>query len=143
MPRPTLDRDESNLTEHDDEDEAARNGDGDGEQGDIEDEEEDVQEEVVQEDDQEELSSDSYDSSGTSGTSSAISWISWFCTLPGHDFFIEVPEDFIEDDFNLCGLNAIVPHYNEALDMVLDLEVEEGSGDGGELSVTVLIAAMG
>jgi len=27
----------------------------------------------------------------------------WFTTLPGHDYFCEVHEDFIEDDFNLTG----------------------------------------
>ena len=37
----------------------------------------------------------------------------------------EVAEDFIEDDFNLTGLNASVPFYKEALDMVLDVEPEE------------------
>lgn len=27
----------------------------------------------------------------------------WFTSLPGHDYFCEVHEDFIEDDFNLTG----------------------------------------
>jgi casein kinase II subunit beta len=28
----------------------------------------------------------------------------WFTThIPGHDYFCEVHEDFIEDDFNLTG----------------------------------------
>lgn len=27
----------------------------------------------------------------------------WYCSLPGHDYFCEVHEDFIEDDFNLTG----------------------------------------
>ncbi|KAJ3382741.1 casein kinase 2 regulatory subunit [Lobulomyces angularis] len=68
--------------------------------------------------------SDSYlSNSGTSG-SSVISWISWFCSIPGHEFFAEVPEDFVEDDFNLTGLNAMVPMFNEALDTILDLELE-------------------
>lgn len=42
----------------------------------------------------------------------------------GHEFFIEVPEEFIEDEFNLYGLRAIVPMYEEALDMILDLDDE-------------------
>jgi hypothetical protein len=30
----------------------------------------------------------------------------WYCSLPGHDYFCEVHEDFIEDDFNLTGETA-------------------------------------
>jgi casein kinase II subunit beta len=33
-----------------------------------------------------------------------------------------VSEDFIEDDFNLTGLNTIVPFWKEAMEMVLDVE---------------------
>lgn len=49
-------------------------------------------------------------------------WIAWFCSLTGHHYFVEVAEEFIEDDFNLTGLNSIVPFYKEALEMILDLE---------------------
>jgi hypothetical protein len=42
--------------------------------------------------------------------------------LPGHEYFCEVTEDFIEDDFNLTGLNAMVPFWKEAMEMVLDVE---------------------
>ena len=31
-------------------------------------------------------------------------------------------EDFIEDDFNLTGLNALVPFWKEAMEIVLDVE---------------------
>ncbi|KAJ3133529.1 casein kinase 2 regulatory subunit [Physocladia obscura] len=44
--------------------------------------------------------------------------------VEGHEFFIEVPEEFIKDDFNLTGLNTLVLLYNEALDMILDLELD-------------------
>lgn len=60
------------------------------------------------------------------------SWISWFCSLSGHEFYLEVPEDFIEDEFNLTGLSAIVPFYNEALEMILDIEPEEISENGDD-----------
>lgn len=51
-------------------------------------------------------------------------WISQFCSMFGHDYFVEVTPEFIEDDFNLTGLSSIVPYYKQALDVILDLEPE-------------------
>lgn len=45
------------------------------------------------------------------------SWISSFCALPGHEYFAEVSEEFIEDDFNLTGLQTQVAMYKEALEV--------------------------
>ena len=59
---------------------------------------------------------------GSSTPTSTLTWISWFCSLPGHEYFCEVSEDFIEDDFNLTGLNSLVPFWKEAMEMVLDVE---------------------
>ncbi|KAK9479120.1 casein kinase II regulatory subunit-domain-containing protein [Lipomyces japonicus] len=64
---------------------------------------------------------DSYYESGSSH-SEMDTWISSFCSIKGHEFFAEVSEEFIEDDFNLTGLSSLVPHYREALDMILDYD---------------------
>ncbi|PHH85289.1 hypothetical protein CDD83_634 [Cordyceps sp. RAO-2017] len=67
-------------------------------------------------------------------TSSGIpeSWISSFCSLLGHEYFAEVTEEFIEDDFNLTGLQTQVAMYKEALEMILDVEPEEEEEDEEE-----------
>ncbi|KAL1306891.1 hypothetical protein AAFC00_005536 [Neodothiora populina] len=61
----------------------------------------------------------------SSSSQVAESWISAFCGLVGHEYFAEVSEDFIEDDFNLTGLQSQVPMYKEALEMILDVEPED------------------
>lgn len=61
--------------------------------------------------------------------SSAVSWVSWFCSLPGNEVFAQVPDGFIEDDFNLTGLSAIIPYYSQALNIILDLEESESPTD--------------
>ncbi|KAG8898176.1 casein kinase 2 regulatory subunit [Tulasnella sp. 403] len=61
----------------------------------------------------------------SSTPTSSLTWIAWFCSLPGHEYFCEVSEDFIEDDFNLTGLASLVPFWKEAMEMVLDVEAED------------------
>lgn len=55
----------------------------------------------------------------SSSSASPESWISSFCSLLGHEYFAEVSEDFIEDDFNLTGLQGQVPMYKEALEVCI------------------------
>ena len=45
------------------------------------------------------------------------SWISSFCSLLGHEYFAEIPEEYLEDDFNLTRLQSQVAMYKEALEV--------------------------
>lgn len=60
------------------------------------------------------------------------SWIASFCSLLGHEYFAEVSEDFVGDDFNLTGLASQVPMYKEALEMILDVEPDEDDDEDEE-----------
>ncbi|KAJ9074402.1 casein kinase 2 regulatory subunit [Entomophthora muscae] len=60
-----------------------------------------------------------YDSSGSQDN---LSWISWFCSIAGREYFSEISEDYIEDEFNLCGLASNFKNYDRAMDMILDNE---------------------
>lgn len=48
-------------------------------------------------------------------------WVQWFCSLAGNEHFCEVAQSYIEDSFNLYGLRALVPNYQDALNIILDM----------------------
>ncbi len=83
-------------------------------------------EEQEEEEDDEEEEEDDDDSSEMTASDDEACWISWFVNIRGNNFFCEVDEAYIQDDFNLAGLSSQVPYYDYALDMILDVDFPLG-----------------
>ena len=66
-----------------------------------------------------------FNSSDEDDYSDVQTFIEWLVSLRGCEFFIAVEEEFIRDSFNLYGLRAIIPKYDEALELLLSDEPPE------------------
>ncbi len=66
---------------------------------------------------------------GYGNSDQKVTWIAWFCGLKGNEFFCQVEESFLQDSFNLTGLNTQVPCYDHALDMILEADSHDTLSD--------------
>ncbi|EYU17866.1 hypothetical protein ABFS82_05G077700 [Erythranthe guttata] len=91
--------------------------------------------------DAEESATDTEESDVSGSEDDDTCWISWYCNLRGNEFFCEVDDDYIQDDFNLCGLSGQIPYYDYALDLILDVESSLGDSFTEEQNELVESAA--
>eukprot|EP01066_Platyproteum_vivax_P014817 Platyproteum_vivax@DN6621_c0_g1_i4.p2 len=52
-------------------------------------------------------------------------WVDWFCKIAGNEVFVDIDEDYLEDDFNLTGLDKHIEDYGDALSTILDVKSDD------------------
>jgi casein kinase II subunit beta len=55
--------------------------------------------------------------------------LSVFLLSSGNELFCEVESEFAQDSFNLTGLQHLIPYFDYALDMILDVEAQDAMSD--------------
>jgi casein kinase II subunit beta len=71
-----------------------------------------------------------------------MGWIEWFCELDGHEFLIEIDEEYIVDAFNLYGLRNLIKNFDAALDMILGREVPDSENFNNAEYLAIYESAM-
>lgn len=59
--------------------------------------------------------------SSSSDYSDEESAIEWLLKQPGNELLVRVDEDYIEDSFNLYGLNKLIPNFRDTLRLLLTI----------------------
>ncbi|KAJ6237296.1 casein kinase ii subunit beta [Anaeramoeba flamelloides] len=59
-----------------------------------------------------------------SSSSEHITWPEWFCDLDNHEFFCEIEDEYLMDDFNFYGLKKYFKNYPFLLDTIRDIDNE-------------------
>ena len=58
-----------------------------------------------------------------------VCFVSLCLVCSGNELFCEVETEFAQDSFNLTGLQNLIPYFDYALDMILDVEPTEQLSD--------------
>eukprot|EP00392_Amoebophrya_sp_AT5.2_P014098 g14236.t1 len=80
-------------------------------------------------------STDEFSNNSNSDMGDEVTWIEWFCHLKGNEFFVEIEDDYVQDDFNLTYLNKDLQEYydvdvyRESLNMILDYDDQDGGAE--------------
>lgn len=57
------------------------------------------------------------------------SWISWFLSKKENKYLLQIPYNYLQDDFNLTELPAQVPHFREARALIMDDDDDDEDED--------------